>query len=484
MKIEKVTVENYKIYKGVHDFDFNGKLVLFVGENNTGKSTLFEVINFIKSGLPKEKDISDIRNKFSAKTDPVSCTIKFTGQIKQVIRDFSEPKYEKYVVVDKNNLETLTIQRSSKERTIKQNGKDVKLDIKKITIWNPELNQFENPSGIDTVISTLFETQFVWADTDPSDVSDFGATKICGRLLTAAAGDFFKSEQWNKFSEIHKETFHGDIDSLSKRTQIIEERINDILASQYGKADIHFNFSLPEPSIFYKAGEIFVNDGVDTKLNDKGTGMQRAVALAMIQVYAQSISAHPSDSEKSKPLFFFIDEPETCLHPKAQQNLLRALVEISQIRQVFISTHSPYFLGNFDATNQDLIIFNRENDNVRITPSKMLNLFDCGPSLGQINYKAYNLCTIEFHNELYGYLQENEQKYYERDIEQYFETKGIKKNKQWVCLQKGIAAPSKDVTLMTFIRNTIHHPENRQNPNFTDQELKDSIEMMMALINK
>ena len=158
MKISKISIENYKIFKGKHNFDISSNLIFFVGENNTGKSAAFEAVNFVKSGLPKDKKISDIKNKFAGSNENVVCTITFTDNIKEVIKDFSEAKYEPYVF-DKDGRETLIVQRSTEEKTIKQSGKDKNLSAKTVTIWNESTKQFENPSGIDTVINTLFEAQ-------------------------------------------------------------------------------------------------------------------------------------------------------------------------------------------------------------------------------------------------------------------------------------------------------------------------------------
>lgn len=38
------------------------------------------------------------------------------------------------------------------------------------------------------------------------------------------------------------------------------------------------------------------------------------------------------------------------------------------------------------------------------------------------------------------------------------------------------------VTLMTYIRHIIHHPENTLNPSFTETELKDSIQEMLNIL--
>ncbi len=78
-------------------------------------------------------------------------------------------------------------------------------------------------------------------------------------------------------------------------------------------------------------------------MEEKGSGMQRSIALALIQVYAESLTKI-EEKEIDKPYYLFIDEPEISLHPQAQRKLLDSLKEISKTKQVFVSTHSPFFV--------------------------------------------------------------------------------------------------------------------------------------------
>ncbi|MDL5482675.1 AAA family ATPase [Klebsiella quasipneumoniae] len=56
-------------------------------------------------------------------------------------------------------------------------------------------------------------------------------------------------------------------------------------------------------------------------MNEKGHGMQRAVALSLLQVYAE-VTSNAANAAISKPFYLFIDEPEICLHPTGQKNYL------------------------------------------------------------------------------------------------------------------------------------------------------------------
>ncbi|MCX6717300.1 MAG: AAA family ATPase, partial [Candidatus Taylorbacteria bacterium] len=76
--------------------------------------------------------------------------------------------------------------------------------------------------------------------------------------------------------------------------------------------------------------EMKSGDSVD--LQDMGSGIEQLIILIWIIKYG------------SKGEIILIDEPELSLHPQAQKNFLDFLKEESRIKQIFISTHSPYFI--------------------------------------------------------------------------------------------------------------------------------------------
>jgi len=111
-------------------------------------------------------------------------------------------------------------------------------------------------------------------------------------------------------------------------------------------------------------------------------------------------------------------------------------------------------------------------------------LFPWSPSWGEINYFAYKYPTIEFHDELYGFIQEKTKKHSEKEIDDYFSQCGIDKTKQWIREIKGNPQAPVNVTLPVFIRNKIHHRENNSMKlvNYTQDELKQSIEFLIKVI--
>ncbi|MDF1496901.1 MAG: AAA family ATPase [Patescibacteria group bacterium] len=484
MYISKIILHNFKGFSGDHEIIFDKGVNFFVGDNNCGKSTVFEAIDFIRT----KKDRNEVITKTQLECDDfVSAVIEFKGDdIETLVETEALKKYQSYIIKT-DDQKSLRLMRSSEESEITQDGKKKKLDIKNVRVYNPATDQFENPTGIDNTITALFDAQFVWADTNSCDISDFSKTKISGKIINTITKDFINSDTWKNFQNSHKETFGEGENSLAKTLQPVEQKIQSILYEQYGETEVRFSFTLPEIESFFKTGNIALSEnGIETKSVEKGTGMQRALALALIQVYAEISSS--DENGVSKPLIFFIDEPETFLHPLAQNRLIDALEKISDKSQIFIITHSPYLLKKYKKETHSINIFTKIAGMNKANAGKEFDLFgSSSPSWGEINYYAFGVLSVEFHNELYGFVQakailEDEKNYFEDEFEKYLIGKGVNQDQPYIKLKKDGTIENQNRTLPTKIRNIIHHPENLNNTKFTEQELKASIGFLIPLL--
>lgn len=496
MYISSMRLINFRSFDGEHYLKFSKGINIFVGENNSGKTTIFKAIEFIQSGKNKEDWISK-----NANSDHVSVEIEFSGEnIEQVMELESLRKYQNFI----SDKGTLKIMRSSEPgEWVDSKNKIKKLELKNIRCLNPETNQYENPSGIDSTISALFDAQFVYSDLKNEDYQDFGKTKIVGKLINAITQDFQKDTAWQKFRQAHKTAFGEE--GIVSVLQGVQNKIEGILTDQYGKTKVEFDFGLPELENFFKTGTILLEEnGVKTVASDKGTGMQRALALSLIQVYSELETNE--DNSTSKPLLFFIDEPETFLHPQAQNKLLKALERISTDSQVFITTHSPYLLRSFNKDKHTLKIFSRNNPMQRIKDDIELNLLPHSPSWGEINYFAFNIPSPEFHNELFATMHTNLIDTPFSSNQQRKVTQSLKSLDSWldeecqevpktdethVNAKNPNDLENKDLTMPVYIRNYINHPgeikddqENNIRLEPTPEELNESIEFMLTLLER
>lgn len=489
MYISKIKLNNFRCFRGEHILEFNQGMNFFVGDNNSGKTTFFKAIEFIQSGKDKDDWITK-----GAESENISVEVEFSGEdISEIVQIDNLKKYSNYVTEDSK----LTIMRSSEAGTwIDSKGKEKSLELKNIRVFNPETNMYENPTGIDSTITALFDAQFVYSDLKNEDYQDFGKTKIVGKLINEITKDFQQKEPWIALQDAHKEAFGEN--GLTPILKDMQERIENILSDQYGETKVEFNFRLPEIENFFKTGNILLEEnGIKTHASDKGTGMQRALALSLIQVYSQ-IDKKIED-EISKPILFFIDEPETFLHPIAQDKLLNSLEKISENSQVFITTHSPYLLKKFNKETHAIKICSRKDGEPRTRDGSNLDLFPFSPSWGEINYFAFNIVSEEFHNELFGYMHQkvsSQNKTYENGTKTV--SKAIVSFDCWLEEQNDINKTDEnhqnenraytDKTMPVYIRNFIDHPGEKLDENGinirnkpTTEEIRQSIESMVRL---
>lgn len=220
-------------------------------------------------------------------------------------------------------------------------------------------------------------------------------------------------------------------------------------------------------------------------IKDLGSGIEIILTLLLLK--------NITGASKGK-IIYLIDEPELHLHPKAQGKLLELLLEETKDKQIFISTHSPYMFNGAIGNGANLIIFKRDAENnidVKNAKTEGWGIFgEYSPTWGEINWFAYDLPTVEFHNELYGFLQakaidKNEDNYYEDKFDVWLSKElEIPRDRTWVKSKKDNPTESYKRTLQTYIRNAIHHPENGYNKKYSNDQLKQSIIQMVKYIIK
>lgn len=486
MYIKKLRVQNVKSLSGNHEYHLGEGVNFFAGDNNSGKSTILQAILFLFEGPTATRWTPETFYTRDA-THPTIVEVDIAGNLDKTM---SKSKYKKLeeLMFYCDGSKTLRLQRSSEDRTVKQNGKDSVCTVKTICVWNDKTGQFENRTGIDALTKKLFDFEAVWADTLPNEHLDFANNKTLGRLLNGLFQNFTKTESWKNLAKAHELAFsRDDENSFLTQTTNLASQIKELVDEQYGAADYRFDFALPDANLFMKQGQLHVDDGTgETPVSGKGTGMQRAIALGAIQYYARMTAS--LDKANTAPLILMLDEPETWLHPNAQLKLGEALGKIGEQEQLFVITHSPYLLRKFDPAKHLLTVISGKGQTRQTQVSNKFGLFGLGePTWGEINYRAFNLCSSDFHNELYGYIQAhlesmkaNDKSASEKEIDNFLRSKGFASSKNWSRSE----TKTYDTTLPIYIRNTIHHPENKRNDPYTAEELAESTKALVELIEQ
>jgi len=485
MKIKKLTISNFR---GIKNQTLNSKeLSIFIGDNTTGKTSILEAINYtlspyFLSGKIKHTDF------YKGSDDPIVIQIEFdTNFIASLPDGYTTQKVEYngvYLEIKKRDKATpgkafsdvvvithYVVPNKPKDsekgwEIQRKSGTKFQFDERLLALSQATLEEFPKSfyfgknrerqlrRGFNSSISSVFD-DFNW------------------RFSKGVRGEEIAEGQENFFTK--KNAFEKEIISKIDEASIKKsfEALNDKLKGfGVGAIDISFvDSNAPFDGAFLSQKL----EKLDLPVAMLGSGVEMIVSLLFLETLA---------SLSRENIVVLIDEPELHLHPQLQEKFIQYLIEFSKTNQVFISTHSPYFFKNCLKNSQiELLITKNTADGIIVeNTGSQFGLFPWSPSWGEINYSAYNLPTIEFHNELYGYIQEKQQKYTIEQTEAYFTSKNITKTKKWAKIVNGQVQQPEDVTLMTFVRNSIHHPENTSNGEYTPQELESSIDELIKLV--
>ena len=190
--------------------------------------------------------------------------------------------------------------------------------------------------------------------------------------------------------------------------------------------------------------------------------------------------------------FILIDEPETSLHPKWQKKYIKFLLDTFQGLdiQFIIATHSPYILQGIKEGESIAIKIDRNNkdengndileigEKIGYYPNSLKN-----PSINLINYLAYGIVDELLHIELFTALEV-------KNNVNYTALKNILNNNSNIPQKSHTATvrygginigDSINEALPVFIRNSLHHPDERART-YSQNELEISINKMLDLI--
>jgi len=476
MFIKKLSIKNYRLFSFDQVFEIDNinipdstnegsGITAFVGENGCGKTSLLEamslpLLNYKAEGFnindfnaPNEKTHIEI---FADKNFTVDGTMpRGTFQAKGFA--FEAGIRER---VNKSYLSSIVV---SDQKFIRADG------VNKPKDGNPDLRvNVNNPfKGL-----RFHENDILYLDknrTFQTRGGTYNATRF-DRLMEDFDYQYIKSHQ--SISDINEEITNkikGNIEN-----KFLDEAIVKFcsLSGMVISLNIIDNWKPFSKGFF---AEVKGNNQ-QINLNMFGSGYEMIFAI----IYSYFIS-----QQSGKQLILIIDEPELHMHPSLQNEFVKFLLEISKNVQIILSSQSPLFIKQL-LKNPKAKVFIIQMDDY---DKPQLITMDKGVlpyiSASEINYLAFNLATEEYHDELYGYLKERANKYLEKYFEYYLtKIQNIPKSKKWLREKNGQRDGNiYDVTLQTFIRNKIHHPENKfmQTSNYTYEELKQSIDEMLEI---
>lgn len=338
MKISRIIVENYRSIQKCEVTP--SKFSIFVGQNNHGKTNFFEAIEWFYTAKSSSVDEHFERNI----GNQINVTICFDEVIQSDIDKLTTEASKTKIQAMLDGAASFSVSKTSSTHK------------RKYIVADKDKG---NPTGLDTAINEFLpKLEYVSTKIRLDDVSRYKDKNPIGVMLSGVLNAIIeKSEEYTDFKAQFSKLFDHEDSEVRKELDKLGVKVEVYLQKQFPDGTkVKFGVNPPNFTDLLKSFDTTVDDGIETKAEDKGDGMQRAIMLSIIQAFAD----YRREQSGGGSFLFLIDEAELHLHPSAQRALKKALFDICAIDQVFVNTHSSVLVVD---NNQYQKIFKVEKTN-------------------------------------------------------------------------------------------------------------------------
>ncbi len=450
MKIKKIIIKNFRAFDTVEiDFaDFN----CIIGKNDCGKSTVFAALDWFFN----DKGFIDNDDKnINATSNDISVEITFENSDGDVIIN-KRISHEGYLDVLKIKSNPIYIF-NGKEFSNTQWAEFLKTES---SFQLPNFELFTPLTPLKTYLNKLFHNEVVCDETKISNIANEISNKMYGKTgeidFSFVNCDFFPNSDMPLYTS---ETDAWTI-PIRNRGEGFQQKIKNSI----------FRIFAEKPKLIHKD----------------------AIMMCTEDLLGRMTGSTPNHLSTST--IFAFEEPETHLHPSAQLEMFNTIKSLSTKYQVLMTTHSPYIVKALKENKANIVVLERNADEHKTTEKKLEECVLPYLSMNEINYIAFGEPSIEYHIELFGYIQQKTNTS-PTSIDSWLQNNGVKTEYDFsiVDSKSGQLAvnkrtketlPPEKKTLPYCVRNQIDHPHEK-NKKYSDRDvIQQSIEIMRKVITE
>lgn len=318
--LQGLSIKGYKVIQDEMNMDDFSHINYFVGENGSGKSSVFEIIKLAFEKRIRYGEVDDVSNiQFS------DSFMERFGHIQNLFKEDAS-----------FNLNFYNVQSPHHPHKVEYNYMSLQ----------GKSNQLNFNLKKDKDVLNSFDCEYIsFADIDKTFSAISRQNPLVRESPFKVNGNNFTSWSWEQMpSHVTQEDIKNVLNRLNIKINGVE--VQSVQRSLYRKNDI-----------------IAVGRDKDAEyeivLKSLSSG-QRSM-LMFYFIIENSVHEHELQLSKqgvTKTLILLIEEPELSLHPKYQKQLPILLEEVQKKYekkvQLFISTHSPFVLSNVSGNNESI----------------------------------------------------------------------------------------------------------------------------------
>ncbi len=467
MQIKEVSISNFRSISRltipIVALADDSRTIGLIGLNEAGKSSILKAI------ASTDGDVSIIAKDFRDKQKPVQITLvyefspaEFDAALKFITTSLAIEDPEEYVVGPVQLCFSTSLTGLTKAYFIG-------LKYEKPTDAQKTFKWF----SVISIPQELRQTAIFWTANSnylidrPIDLTAFAADPVGASIPLRNC--FLLAGIDNIPARIA--SLEGDSTEIELLSRELGETVTEHLSRAWPNHPVEITFLISSNQLNFHVRDV----GTQGKAK---TADQRSDGFRQFVSFLLTVSAQNKNQELSNTIVL-LDEPETHLHPLAQEYLLRELVALTsndRSNAVLFATHSNYLIDKRDLSRNFRVS--------KVGDESKLAAFDKkDSSYASVSYEVFNIPSTDYHNELYGILHE---RFQSEDAED--DKRGLVKVMDDLFFHKKhgqkrlhtFRGRPKEATLPTYVRNCIHHPESGQK--FSDDELEKSIQLMRGML--
>lgn len=349
MGLEKIIIQNFKCYKDLTTIKFNKKLNIFVGNNDSGKSTILEAIHLALTGIYNGKNIQQEISQYLFNSQSVNEYLqninmgKQDVELPQIIIELYFDEEESALFEGNYNLEKLNKCRG------------IRFEISYNEEFNEEYKLLINNKNINSlpieyynVIWKTFARESITVKSIPVkssmiDSSSFRYYNGSDIYVSRIVKNMLSLEEVTSVIQAHRrmrESFMSD-EVIKKINEKIENN-----GTKLTSGTLSINVNLGNKNSWEESITTYLND---IPFNYIGKGAQC--------ILKTELALGHKKAEKSEVLLF--EEPESHLSYSKLNELLSSITNNYSDKQVFISSHSS-FLANKLGLNNLILVYQKK----------------------------------------------------------------------------------------------------------------------------
>jgi len=404
MFISNIVLENFRGFHESTNVELNEKLNILIGHNNSGKTSIIKALQILfDTSYSKRMSINDFNRQISIdelKAKPPHVTISSILKESEGEEEYSddivlvstlltkiERPYEakityEFFLPEKELEDYKSIMTAITSENIEDYWSEIEQSFLSKYIWKLYGGNEKLKMSVDNDILNKFDFEFLQPIRDVERDLSSGNNSLLKEVI-----DFFIDYDIKNDNVKDKATIKSEIQRIKREfansAQILMNKLQERLISgekqivtyanntgaTFDETSPHFDGSLNE-STLYSALKLSFEDKTGIRLppTHNGLGYNNLIYIALLLARIQKDAMGEYYGSNAK-LFsvLAIEEPEAHLHPSMQYKFLKFLKDNmkSNVRQVFISTHSPNITAASKLDN--LVVLSKENEKIEVS---------------------------------------------------------------------------------------------------------------------